>query len=107
MLKAMIKRALKKDDETVLITKTLLRLEVGVLINFTVNVVSGMREISLCVIQQKDTSTKSRGNLVEDEALDWLKPRALLKPDNQEDVPEAVSNRIVYIRDKIEKELAD
>ncbi|CAH2089429.1 unnamed protein product [Euphydryas editha] len=65
MLKAMIKRALKKDDETVLITKTLLRLE------------------------QKDTSTKSRGNLVEDEALDWLKPRALIRPDDQEDVPEA------------------
>lgn len=31
MLKAMIKRALKKDDDTVLITKTLLRLDVGIL----------------------------------------------------------------------------
>ncbi|XP_072942855.1 dynein intermediate chain 2, ciliary isoform X1 [Epargyreus clarus] len=38
--------------------------------------------------KQKETSTKSRGNLVEDEALDWLKPRALLKPDDQEEVPD-------------------
>lgn len=30
---------------------------------------------------------------MEDEALDWLKPRALIKPDDQEDVPEAV---IIY-----------
>ncbi|XP_072942856.1 dynein intermediate chain 2, ciliary isoform X2 [Epargyreus clarus] len=38
--------------------------------------------------KKKETSTKSRGNLVEDEALDWLKPRALLKPDDQEEVPD-------------------
>ncbi|CAH0695817.1 unnamed protein product [Spodoptera exigua] len=34
-------------------------------------------------------ATKSRGNLVEDDNLDWLKPRTLIKPDDQEDVPEA------------------
>ncbi|CAG9564092.1 unnamed protein product [Danaus chrysippus] len=64
MLRAMVKRALKRDDDTVLITKTLLRLN------------------------QKESS-KSRSNLVDDEALEWLKPRTLLKPDEQEDVPEA------------------
>lgn len=36
---------------------------------------------------------KSRGNLVEDENLDWLKPRTLVKPDDQEEVPEAVRSR--------------
>nr|XP_037873705.1 dynein intermediate chain 2, ciliary isoform X3 [Bombyx mori] len=39
--------------------------------------------------KQKDAASKSRGNLIEDEALEWLKPRALIKPDDQEDVPEA------------------
>ncbi|XP_059060753.1 dynein intermediate chain 2, ciliary [Achroia grisella] len=39
-------------------------------------------------LKQKD-ATKSRGNLAEDEGLDWLKPRALLKSDDQEEVPEA------------------
>ncbi|XP_028028569.1 dynein intermediate chain 2, ciliary isoform X2 [Bombyx mandarina] len=38
---------------------------------------------------KKDAASKSRGNLIEDEALEWLKPRALIKPDDQEDVPEA------------------
>lgn len=45
-------------------------------------------------IQQKDAASKSRGNLIEDEALEWLKPRALIKPDDQEDVPEAVRKKI-------------
>lgn len=27
----------------------------------------------------------------EDQGLDWLKPRALIKPDDQEEVPDAVS----------------
>lgn len=31
---------------------------------------------------------------MEDEGLDWLKPRTLIKPDDQEEVPEAVSSRI-------------
>ncbi|XP_021208457.1 dynein intermediate chain 2, ciliary isoform X2 [Bombyx mori] len=39
--------------------------------------------------KKKDAASKSRGNLIEDEALEWLKPRALIKPDDQEDVPEA------------------
>ncbi|CAH0590379.1 unnamed protein product [Chrysodeixis includens] len=39
--------------------------------------------------KQKDATIKSRGNLVEDDNLDWLKPRTLLKPEDQEDVPEA------------------
>ncbi|XP_013187744.2 dynein intermediate chain 2, ciliary isoform X2 [Amyelois transitella] len=34
-------------------------------------------------------ANKSRGNLVEDEGLDWLKPRTLIKPDDQEEVPDA------------------
>ncbi|XP_050674717.1 dynein intermediate chain 2, ciliary [Leptidea sinapis] len=38
---------------------------------------------------KKKEASKSRANLVEDEALEWLKPRALIKPDEQEDVPEA------------------
>ncbi|KAL0820400.1 hypothetical protein ABMA28_006283 [Loxostege sticticalis] len=33
--------------------------------------------------------TKSRANLAEDDGLDWLKPRALLKPDDQEEVADA------------------
>lgn len=41
------------------------------------------------VIQQKDATNKSRGNLAEDDALDWLKPRTLIRPDDQEEVPEA------------------
>ncbi|CAG4946849.1 unnamed protein product [Colias eurytheme] len=64
MLKAMVKRALKIDEETVLLTKTLSKFD------------------------QKE-GNKSRANLAEDEALDWLKPRTLIKPDDQEDVPEA------------------
>lgn len=50
-----------------------------------------VKKMIVYVIQQKDVATKSRANLVEDEALDWLKPRALIRPDDQEDVPEAVS----------------
>ncbi|XP_032519697.1 dynein intermediate chain 2, ciliary [Danaus plexippus] len=38
--------------------------------------------------KQKESS-KSRSNLADDEALEWLKPRTLLKPDEQEDVPDA------------------
>lgn len=36
-------------------------------------------------------SGKSQANLADDSALDWLKPRTLLKPDDQEEVPDAVS----------------
>ncbi|XP_052743911.1 dynein intermediate chain 2, ciliary [Bicyclus anynana] len=39
--------------------------------------------------EDKDTATKSRGNLQDEEGLDWLKPRTLLVPDDQEDVPDA------------------
>ncbi|KAM3963317.1 dynein intermediate chain 2, ciliary [Aphomia sociella] len=59
MLKAMIKKA----QEKVLITKTL-----------------------LCLDKE---ANKSRGNLAEEEGLEWLKPRTLLKPDDQDDVPDA------------------
>ncbi|XP_013137600.1 PREDICTED: dynein intermediate chain 2, ciliary [Papilio polytes] len=38
--------------------------------------------------KQKDAS-KSRANLADDEALEWLKPRVLIKPDDQDFVPEA------------------
>lgn len=41
------------------------------------------------LFEQKEAN-KSKGNLVEDEGLDWLKPRALIKPDDQEEVPDAV-----------------
>ncbi|XP_050550779.1 dynein intermediate chain 2, ciliary isoform X1 [Spodoptera frugiperda] len=64
MLKAMIKRALNINEEKVLINKTLQCLD-------------------------KDATNKSRGNLAEDDALDWLKPRTLIRPDDQEEVPEA------------------
>ena len=49
------------------------------------------------IIQQKETANKSRANIIEDEALDWLKPRTLIKPDEQEDVPEAVSCVLVQV----------
>ncbi|XP_075981347.1 dynein intermediate chain 2, ciliary isoform X2 [Anticarsia gemmatalis] len=40
--------------------------------------------------KQKEAQNKSRANLNEEEgALDWLKPRTLLKPDDQEEVPDA------------------
>lgn len=32
---------------------------------------------------------KSRVNVVEDDTLDWLKPKLLIKPDDQEDLPDA------------------
>ncbi|CAG5055636.1 unnamed protein product [Parnassius apollo] len=38
---------------------------------------------------KKKDSTKSRANLIDDEALEWLKPRVLIKPEDQENVPEA------------------
>ncbi|XP_068620599.1 dynein intermediate chain 2, ciliary [Battus philenor] len=44
---------------------------------------------ALNVDNEKKDASKSRANLVEDDALDWLKPRVLIKPDDQEFVPEA------------------
>ncbi|CAK1584627.1 unnamed protein product [Parnassius mnemosyne] len=37
----------------------------------------------------KKQKEKSRANLADDEALEWLKPRVLIKPEDQENVPEA------------------
>ncbi|KAJ8717180.1 hypothetical protein PYW08_005579 [Mythimna loreyi] len=39
--------------------------------------------------KKKDIGAASRAKIGDDEALDWLKPRTLIKPDDQEDVPEA------------------
>ncbi|XP_063540251.1 dynein intermediate chain 2, ciliary isoform X1 [Cydia strobilella] len=50
------------------------------------------KEKSLGMLLKRLTkeAQKSKGNLTEGEdALDWLKPRTLIKPDDQEDVPEA------------------
>lgn len=85
----MIKRALNINEEKVLVNKTLQCLDVRNVYKrcvFCINIF-----VNVCVIQQKDTQQKSRATLGEDEALEWLKPRTLLKPDDQEDVPEAVS----------------
>ncbi|CAB3228922.1 unnamed protein product [Arctia plantaginis] len=39
--------------------------------------------------KKKEGQQKSRANLGEDDALEWLKPRQLIKPDEQEDVAES------------------
>ncbi|XP_049877274.1 dynein intermediate chain 2, ciliary [Pectinophora gossypiella] len=64
MLKAMIKRVLNPDEERALLAK------------------------AVHCLDQKQEASKSRGNIADDD-LDWLKPRALIKPDDQEEVPEA------------------
>ncbi|KAJ8717824.1 hypothetical protein PYW07_005754 [Mythimna separata] len=64
MLKAMIKRALDITEEKVLINKALQCLD-------------------------KDIGGASRAKVGEDDALEWLKPRTLIKPEDQEEVPEA------------------
>lgn len=43
--------------------------------------------IKLWFSQQRDATQKSNEKVDE---LEWLKPRQLIKPDDQEDVPEAV-----------------
>ncbi|CAH2042327.1 unnamed protein product, partial [Iphiclides podalirius] len=47
------------------------------------------RSIELLLKRLRKDSSKSRANLIDDEALEWLKPRVLIKPDDQEVVPEA------------------
>ncbi|GBP08465.1 Dynein intermediate chain 2, ciliary [Eumeta japonica] len=63
MLKAMVRRALKGDDETVLQTRALQCFE--------------------------KEANKSRTTILEEGALDWMKPRVLLRPDDQEELTEA------------------
>lgn len=53
-----------------------------------------MKYVIFLFPKQKEV-TKSRANLAEDDGLDWLKPRALLKPDDQEEVADAVSTQAV------------
>lgn len=51
------------------------------------------------LFQQKEAASKSK--LVEDDALEWLKPRTLIKPDDQEDVTDAVRFRLLMLTLKI------
>lgn len=89
----MIKRALNINEEKVLINKTLQCLDVRTGIVHKCSMQFVCMIILFGVIQQKDATNKSRGNLAEDDALDWLKPRTLIRPDDQEEVPEAVRHQ--------------